>query len=188
MPFLDHAFLLSLKDDSYTNYPVFIETGTLNGDTIFAMEPYFNHLFTVEISESYFHKTRAKYQGNKIEFLHGDSAQLFKELLPLIVEPCIFFLDGHYSSGDTGRGEKDCPLIEEITHIQNLYRSNAIIIIDDFRLFGQCQNEDWHDIHKETILDILKSRIEKVYHLDSTYAPNDRLVIHISKYTKKAKL
>jgi len=41
--------------------------------------------------------------------------------------------------------------------------------------------EDWSDINKEKILDILKSRIEKVYHLDSDLAKDDRLIIHIQK-------
>ena len=45
MPSLNKEFLLQLKD-KYLNYNTFIETGTLNGDTIFAMEPYFNKLYT----------------------------------------------------------------------------------------------------------------------------------------------
>ena len=79
---------------------------------------------------------------------------------------------------------KDCPLVEEITHINNLFQHDAIIIIDDFRLFGLDSSsgklgEDWSEINKEKLIDILRSRIDKVYHLDSEYAENDRLIFHI---------
>jgi hypothetical protein len=43
MPSIDINFLLELQDD-YKNYSCFIETGTLNGETIFYVEPYFNKL------------------------------------------------------------------------------------------------------------------------------------------------
>ena len=96
------------------------------------------------------------------------------------------FLDGHWSGGDTGKSDKDCPLDEEITHINNLFQNEAIIIIDDFRLFGLDKSsgklgEDWSKINKENLLNILKSRIDKVYHLDSECAKDDRLIIHINK-------
>ena len=64
--------------------------------------------------------------------------------------------------------------------------NEAIIIIDDFRLFGVdksnnkygCQ-EDWSQISKDNLLSILQSRIHKVYHLDSE-CEKDRLIIHIN--------
>lgn len=184
MPSLDAVFLSKLQGD-YRNYPCFIETGTLNGDTTFAMEPFFNELHTIEFSESYYYRTKNRYRGNKINFLLGDSSVVFENLLPSIETNCIFFLDGHWSSGDTGRSTKDCPLDEEITHINNLFRHEAIIIIDDFRLFGLDKSsgiigEDWSNINKENLLTILNKRINKVYHLDSECAKDDRLIIHIN--------
>jgi hypothetical protein len=183
MPSIDKLFLQSLQDD-YTKYSLFIETGTMNGDTIFEVEPYFDKLYTIEFSEYYYNNTKNKYNGNKINFLLGDSSIVFNDLLPNINDKCIFFLDGHWSSGDTGHSEKDCPLNEEITHINNLFKHEAIIIIDDFRLFGLDKefgcNEDWSKINKDNLLNILQSRISKVYHLDSISAKDDRLIIHIN--------
>ena len=40
--------------------------------------------------------------------------------------------------------------------------------------------EDWSNINKDSLLNILKLRIKDVYHLDSEYAVNDRLIIHIN--------
>ena len=183
MPSLDIQFLNSLKED-YKQFPIFIETGTLNGDTTFAMEKYFNKIYTIELSEKYYNSTKSKYNGDKIDFLLGDSSVVFEHLLPRIDEDVIFFLDGHWSSGDTGKGLKDCPLIEEIQHINNLYKNKAIIIVDDYRLFekgpNSGYNEDWNDINKQKIADILSNRINEVYHLDSPCAKDDRLIIHIN--------
>jgi hypothetical protein len=183
MPSLDHAFLKLLQDD-YTKYSCFIETGTYNGDTTFALEPHFNKLYTIEFSEQYYNRTKNRYSGNKINFILGDSAIVFESLLPNITDKCIFFLDGHWSSSDTGHSQKDCPLDEEITHINNFFINDAIIIIDDFRLFGLGKSngklEDWSKISKENLLHILKPRINKVYHLDSEQAKDDRLIIHIN--------
>jgi hypothetical protein len=184
MPSINNAFLKLLQDD-YTKYNCFIETGTLTGDTIFSVEPYFDKLYTVEFSEKYYNITKNRYSGNKINFILGDSSIVFESLLPNITDKSIFFLDGHWSSGDTGQSDKDCPLEEEITHINNLFTNDAIIIIDDFRLFGLDKSsgklkEDWSKINKEELLNILKPRINKVYHLDSDVAEDDRLIIHIN--------
>lgn len=59
-----------------------------------------------------------------------------------------------------------------------------MIIIDDFRLFGLNSSsgkleEDWSDISKDGILNIIRSRVKNVYHIDNDSAKDDRLVIHI---------
>jgi hypothetical protein len=182
MPSIDINFLNNLKEN-YNNYNTFIETGTYNGNTILNIEPYFNNLYTIEFSDKYNNNTKNKYNGNKINFILGDSSIVFYTLLPTIKNNTIFFLDGHWSSGDTGKSFKDCPLIEEITAINYLFKYDAIIIIDDYRLFGQSPktncNEDWSDISKDKILDILKNRTTNIYHLDSDECKDDRLIIHI---------
>ena len=126
-----------------------------------------------------------KSKHDKINFILGDSSIVFVSLLPNITDKCIFFLDGHWSGGDTGHSNKDCPLYEEITHINNLFTNDAIIIVDDFRLFGLDKSsgkleEDWSKINKENLLNILQERINNVYHLDTECAKDDRLIIHIN--------
>jgi len=181
MPALDISLLDKLQED-YTKYNCFVETGTLYGKTIFAVEPYFNKLYTIEISNKHYTNAKNKYTGNKINFLLGDSGIVFKSLLPTINEKSIFFLDGHWSSGDTESGEKHVPLQEEITHINDLFQNEAIIIIDDFRLFGKRDGGivDWTNINKDVLLKILASRLNKCYNLESNLDKDDRLVIHIN--------
>ena len=178
MPSLTTDFLQTLDDD-YTRFPVFIETGTHCGGTLFAMEPLFTKLYTIEISPALFNTTKKTYAGDKIEFILGDSSYIFPLLLPHVSEKAIFFLDGHWSGGGTGQGEKDCPLVEELEAIQEFFTSEAILIIDDYRLFTTDPGQDWTDINKEKLLDIVQSRIQKVYHLPSDLAADDRLVIHL---------
>jgi hypothetical protein len=178
MPSLDKNFLMLLKDD-YRKYPVFIETGTYIGETIFNMEEYFKELYTIEIKEEFLVNVKNRYGGNKINFLLGDSSKVLTTLLPNIQEKVIFFLDGHWSWGDTGKGDKHCPLYEELYSIKNLYKNSAIIIIDDVRLFGTNNICDWSDINKSKIVSILDDRIEQMYFLDSSLSKNDRMIIHL---------
>lgn len=182
MPTVDKQKLLALKAN-YTDYPAFIETGTLNGQTTFAMEPFFEKVYTIEVSTKYHAMTKSKYSGTKIEFLLGDSSIVFPSLLPQIQTKAIFFLDGHWSSGDTGRSMKDCPLLEELLCITESFKQEAILIIDDCRLFGKSQktgnNEDWSEITKENILRIVMSRVTDLYYFDTEYAKEDQMIIHL---------
>ena len=51
-------------------------------------------------------------------------------------QPALFWLDGHYSAGDTARGEKDTPLYEELEQILRAPDLGHVIVIDDARCFG----------------------------------------------------
>jgi hypothetical protein len=55
-------------------------------------------------------------------------------LVPRLQKPALFWLDGHYSGGATAKGDKECPVLEELDAI---FRSphNHVIYIDDARLF-----------------------------------------------------
>jgi hypothetical protein len=138
-------------------YTTFIETGTLVGDTVVGLSSVFNTLHTIELSEKYYNLStkRIKNEGFKNIKTHlGDSVNVLPTVLETITEQnnCIFWLDGHWSSGDTGKGEKDCPLIEECTIINDLYLPNkAVVLIDDYRLFGTNLDQDWSQITSDRI-------------------------------------
>ncbi len=44
-------------------------------------------------------------------------------------------MDGHYSAGTTAKGEKDCPIFEELNAILDSKNFNHILLIDDARCF-----------------------------------------------------
>jgi len=184
MPLINQSFLLTLNDD-YNKYQNFIETGTYLGETIMHMEPYFSKLYTIEIKPEFFNNMKAKYRGNKIQFCLGDSSDELKNILQTLEGKSIFWLDGHWSAGNTGKGQKDCPLLEETLCINRYHKDEAIIMIDDVRLFGSGPNKsgdvcNWEDITSEKILEIVSTRMKEYYYLPSHVCENDRLIIHIS--------
>lgn len=139
-------------NENLNRYEIFIESGTFYGNTIFSMEPYFKNLHTIEISEKYFlefEKQKNIHGKFKIDNHLGDTVNILPKILQFLPKDnnCIFWLDGHWSSGDTGKGNKDCPVLDECRIIDCMYKSKeGIILIDDFRLFGTKMNEDWIDI------------------------------------------
>ena len=62
---------------------------------------------------------------------------MLPEIIKNMIDPTIFWLDGHYSCGITAKGDVDVPLLEELIAINVLFKGSAILIIDDYRLFGQ---------------------------------------------------
>lgn len=200
MPPLTEKFITQLKveEDANRTHPCFVETGTCTGGTIFALEHMFEELHTIEIKPEFYENVKRSYnkrwrnriktifrRPKKISFYLGDSSIVLNSVTSKLNRDTIFFLDGHWSSGDTGKGPKDCPVEEELTSIASSFRHRGIIIIDDFRLFGKGPTkggclENWEDINKPKLLDIMGERLEQEYHLPSKLDPSDRLVLHIS--------
>jgi hypothetical protein len=113
----------------------FIETGTYKGDTIEYIKNDFQNIFTIELSEKYANEAIERFKDNKeIKIIKGDSAIELSKKLNNLNEPCVFWLDGHYSYHDTALGNKETPILEEILPILKM-KQDHIIIIDDARLF-----------------------------------------------------
>lgn len=112
-----------------------VETGTYLGDTLFAVYPAFNKLYSIELSEHYYNKAKKRFKRfPKINLIHGDSGQELKKLVGQLSAPALFWLDGHYSGGLTAKGEKECPIFEELNAIFSSSLPH-VIVIDDARLF-----------------------------------------------------
>jgi hypothetical protein len=112
-----------------------VETGTYLGDTLFALYPYFDKLYSIELSEYYHNKARRRFKNHsKINLVHGDSGQQLRTLVNQLSSPALFWLDGHYSGGLTAKGDKECPVFEELNAIFSSPLLH-VIVIDDARLF-----------------------------------------------------
>jgi hypothetical protein len=103
-------------------------------------------------------------------------------LLPTINSPSIFFLDGHWSCNDTACGSKQVPLLEELQEINSKFKHEAIIIIDDYRLFdGKDPVVNWKEITLSKVLKIFPNRLINHYFIGSHLSPQDRLILNIKK-------
>ncbi len=119
-----------------SGYDVLIETGTYLGEMIEAQKNTFRTIYSIELGHHLHVAARAKFKKEPhINLLEGDSGNILKVLMPKIKEPAIFWLDGHYSGGITAKGDKDCPIFEELTAILNADKLPHILMIDDARLF-----------------------------------------------------
>jgi len=156
------------------NFMFFVETGTNAGFTVNNMIPRFKEIHSIELSEEYYKSACEKFKTNKNVKLHlGDSSKVLKNIIHTFNGNTVFFLDGHWSGGDTAKGEKDCPLLEELDTIVKDFKHKALIIIDDYRLFGTRGNEDWTDITNDNVKNIIQ---ERMVSMDNN---NDRLVISL---------
>jgi hypothetical protein len=159
----------------------FVETGTYMGDTTHEASKLFKTVYSIELSPHYHACAKARFQSNpNIHLLEGDSSIVLGTLCPELNEPVFFWLDGHYSSGDTAKGAKDCPLVEELGHIMTKCTPPCVIAIDDVRLFGWHGTEDWSEISVAPIMSLVSARMESVKYFPSSYHPKDRMVIHLS--------
>jgi hypothetical protein len=113
----------------------FVETGTY-GDMILATKDIFGKVYSIELSTELYEEARKKFSRYKhISILQGDSAKVLRQVLNEIDEPCLFWFDAHYSEGDTARGEKETPILEEMRWVFDHPIEDHIILIDDARLF-----------------------------------------------------
>jgi hypothetical protein len=113
----------------------FVETGTSYGKTALWASQHFTHVYTIERSAAmYRYATAAHGKVANISFLQGDSREHLRALQPKCLRPAIFWLDAHWSGGESyGEGD-ECPLLEEIAIIDG-GRPDHLLLIDDARLF-----------------------------------------------------
>ncbi|MFC1590079.1 hypothetical protein ACFL42_01150 [Candidatus Omnitrophota bacterium] len=116
---------------------VFVETGTHRGITVERLIKRFREIHTIELSRKWHEYAVEKFRSQAhVSCYHGESDEILADLLPRINEPAMFFLDAHYSGGDTAFGKEEVPLLRELSIIRSR-REKDIVIIDDARLIGK---------------------------------------------------
>jgi hypothetical protein len=132
---------------------VFVETGTFRGDTVEAMKSHFERIYSIELCSQLFCNAKERFKkDDHVEIIQGDSGVEIENIMKKINQPALFWLDGHYSAGNTARGEKDTPIMEELGCILNSEIAEHVIVIDDARCFGTDPSYPKLDQLKEYIL------------------------------------
>jgi hypothetical protein len=99
----------------------------------------FDRIYSIELSPELHARAKERFRLDPhISILHGDSAKELGAVLAELQQPALFWLDGHYSSGPTAKGEKDTPVLDELAQIFATDESRHVIVIDDARCFGTC--------------------------------------------------
>jgi len=116
---------------------VWVETGTYIGITTNFLRDRYPHVHTIEPSIELYNAAFKRFNGKNVTLYNDVSENVFPKLLPSLSGDINFWLDGHYSAGTTFKGDKDCPVEDELNAIaENVNQFNKIsILIDDVRCF-----------------------------------------------------
>jgi len=132
---IHQAVALKLRDEM--NLRVLVETGTYKGDTVKWAIDKFDKVISMDISHEFVDRVAKDIKANNVLLIHGDSRE---RLAPVCRgrhnEPTLFWLDAHWT------GEKEykdplgmCPLLEEVTAINDNFFGAHAIMIDDYSLW-----------------------------------------------------
>jgi hypothetical protein len=112
-----------------------VETGTFMGGGARQLATVFDSVVTIELSEPlHTAATEALADIPNVKLKLGDSRQL----LPAIAaqqEPTLYWLDGHWSGGQTAGAADECPVLDEISAV-GVGHADDCVLIDDARLFA----------------------------------------------------
>lgn len=180
---------MSSSRRQFNKYPneVLVETGTFIGEGIMdALDNGFNKVISFEVVENLYLRCKQKFADNpKVQLVHGSSGKLLYETIKDIDTDITFWLDGHYSNGNTGY-DKDhiCPILQELDQIGK-HRKTHTILIDDCRLFRKSSNgglDGLFDIDQHVVIAKLKEiNPNYVITYENGFVPNDIIVAYIPK-------
>ena len=115
---------------------ILVETGTYLGEMIEACISMFHRIYSIELDPILARAAVKRFADRpSVSIYEGDSTASLSHILAEIDEPCLFWLDAHYSGGSTARGEKETPIIEELKAVLAHDREDHVILIDDERHF-----------------------------------------------------
>jgi len=117
-----------------------VETGTWIGGCVqyATHDPsLFKQVYSIELSLDFFQKAQEQFKDQKnLKLFHGDSGEVLPIVLDLLQAPAIFWLDAHWSGGETAKGDKNTPIIEELHAIAKHRIKKHVLMIDDAQDFS----------------------------------------------------
>ena len=136
------AFIKELCDTFHPD--VFFETGTFNGKNARLVASYIDHVHTVELSDVMYRQARSSLAHVKnVSLYRGSSPEIITQVATQLEGHVMFWLDAHYSGGDTALNSDDISDPDGVTAIRNELRAikdaditDCTILIDDVRGFG----------------------------------------------------
>ena len=140
-----------VKEKIFLKYGVpnapWVETGTHLGHTTAFLCKHYPKIYSIEPEKTLFNQAKNRFINQPVELFNDTSEKVFPTLLPKLNGEINFWLDGHYSAGETFKGPKECPITEELSSISdNLSHFSKIsILIDDVRCFVE-RHQDYPEL------------------------------------------
>lgn len=126
----------------------FVETGTHLGDTLADVACNKNiQTISIELADNYYQNAKQRFSNySNVTLFHGDSGQLMPQVVKSLDMSALFWLDGHYSGGETAKGEAETPISAELQAILKSSTNTHVILIDDIRCFNG--SHDYPHLHE----------------------------------------
>ena len=113
-----------------------VETGTYLGQTVDSVKTNFDRVISIELDPELHRRAERLFRESPhVTLLQGDSGVRLRDAVALVSQPCLFWLDAHYSGGVTARADRDTPIEAELRTILDRGEPNDIVLIDDARDF-----------------------------------------------------
>jgi hypothetical protein len=122
-----------------------LETGTYYGGTTAVLAQRSPSVVTLEPMFELYEAASARLKHlSNVEVINASSEVAFAPTVTRLGDRVNFWLDGHYSSGNTFRGSSDTPIELELAAISHLVQKggHVAVFIDDVRLFVEEWSED----------------------------------------------
>jgi hypothetical protein len=119
-----------------------VETGTYTGGTARVLGGMFESVVTIERSDDYYERARQTLEGvTNVQQIHGHSGDKLVTVAE-VDEPTLYWLDAHWSGGDTAGSDDPVPLMRELDAIGAGHPRDCILI-DDARDFATSPDPRW---------------------------------------------
>lgn len=114
----------------------FVETGTYLGQTVEVMRRLFAQVVSIEIDPALHAAAVSRFsRADNVTVLLGDAETVLPGVLDTLTKPAVFWLDGHWSGGITGKGLVADPIVTSLNQIAAHRVKDHLILIDDARTF-----------------------------------------------------
>ena len=138
--------MLAVNPKWYKITNIFIETGTGQGLGIEKALKYdFKEIYSIELDRRLYDKNFRRFRAlENVKIYHGDSAELFPEIMNTFKEPVTIWLDAHIDHfiGRDDYREYLCPLYYELEYLKSHPIKDHLIMIDDRRLFREHEKRE----------------------------------------------
>ena len=120
-----------------------VETGTFLGTSTHYLSLRSPHVYSIEPGIELYKKACNRFKGRNVTLFNDVSENVLPALLPTLSGNLNFWLDGHYSGGVTFKGNKVCPIEDELNSIEVNFDNfkKLSILIDDVRCFLSSSSE-----------------------------------------------